>query len=331
MKKAVYHQINPLIRGRELDLLSAEFFDRLIQTETIAEAGDLLQTTVYQQTVDASFPENFEEKLDQESEHLFQELAELAPEPEIVWLYTMRYTFHNLKVLSKGEFLQQDLDQLCVYDGFYTIETLKRAIRTGVSQQLPESVLASIREVTDYLQESAIAQGIDVIYDRCFLKAQRQLGEKLAYPELTAEITAFIDLTNLVTLGRGLLQKRSKGFLTGVLSSYGSIPKESLLEFAASGYEAYIAYLKMGPYHEVLQPAFTTDGLDLGQLERLKDDHLTAQFQLAQTQAFGPLPLLAFLNAKEIETKNLRTVIVGKRSGFTNEQIKERMRQINEL
>ncbi len=46
------------------------------------------------------------------------------------------------------------------------------------------SLMDYIREVHEYCEESTILQGIDVIYDRCFLTEQRRLGEQLGYPEL---------------------------------------------------------------------------------------------------------------------------------------------------
>jgi V/A-type H+-transporting ATPase subunit C len=55
---------------------------------------------------------------------------------------------------------------------------------------------------------------------------------------------------------------------------------------------------------------------------------LTGFYEIAQTQAFGPLPVLALLNAKAIEIKNLRLIITGKRIGLTEEQIRERMREV---
>lgn len=48
----------------------------------------------------------------------------------------MRYTFHNLKVLTKAEMTNQNLDHLYIDDGFYSLETLKDAIHTQVSNEL---------------------------------------------------------------------------------------------------------------------------------------------------------------------------------------------------
>lgn len=328
MKRASYHELNPLIRGKELELLGKDVFDRLLQTTSIEEIGEILKSTHYASLVYPGFEHDFDNNLEKDQEELFSWLVSVVPEKEVVWVYTMRFTFHNLKALTKAEITEQDLDYLYVPDGFYSLKTLKEAIRSETSSQLPDSVMNSIMEVKRYCEESNVLQGIDVIYDRQFLTEQRTLGEKLGYPDLLDEIISFIDLTNFITLGRGLRQKRTIAFMTTVLSSSGSIPKEALLEFVEKPLSEFIQFMQQSVYGDQLAPALSADEIDFVKLERIKDDLLTGKFQAAQTQAFGPLPLLAFLNAKEVERKNLQLIITGRRSGIETEVIQERMREI---
>ncbi|KAF1295720.1 ATPase V [Enterococcus sp. JM4C] len=328
MKQADYHTVNPLIRGKELELLPQETFDRLIQAKTIEEVGTILSTTIYRPFIYEGFEHDFEKNLADQRSQLFRWLVEISPQKEIIWMYTMRFTFHNLKVLSKASFINEDLDYLTIDDGLYAIDWLKEAISTGESAYLPELIMKSIREVTEYLEESTILQGIDVIYDRHFLTAQRQIAEELNSPELLEEVTAFIDLTNISTVARGLRQNRSTAFMTTVLSSSGGITKETFLSYAEASMREFIVFLKASVYGDILAPALQEETIDFVQLETCTQNYLTSLYQQAQTAAFGPLPLLAFLQAKEVEAKNLRTIVVGKRGQFSTDKIKERMRQL---
>lgn len=323
-----YHELNPLIRGRELELLTNEEFERLIQAPSIDAFGEQLKMTIYQPFVYEGFEYDLEQNLAKAQSELFAWLKERVPEPEILWIYTMRFTFHNLKVLTKAELTGKNLDHLFIDDGFYSLETVKEAVRTKESVELPETLMDSIREVFEYFEGATILQGIDVIYDRHFLTEQRRLGEKLGYKELLTEIIALIDLTNITTMARGLIQKRSKGFMTTVLSSAGGIEKEVFLSFVDKELEEYIHFLLTTDYAELIRPAVNESTINLIALERLKDNYLSSLYQEAQTHAFGPLPLLSFLNAKEIEGKNLRLLAVGKRSQFSSEQIRERVRTV---
>lgn len=326
MSQPIYHQLNPLIRLKENELLTPEIFQQLIEANDFKQIETILSGTVYGSYLTENFEKNFEKSLDQELLTTFSELAEAAPNPDLVWIYTMRYTFHNLKVLTKAFYTKNNYDGLYLPDGIYEAEELKHAVETGKSSVLPKSLLKSIIEVRDYMEESNIMQGIDVIYDRQFLTEQRRLADELDEPVLTREIITFIDLTNLTTALRCLAHKRTKGFMSTVLSSSGSIPKDTLMSFAEKDLPAFVEFIKASEYGDLLESVFEGEEINYARLDLLKDDYLTELLDGAQTTAFGPLPLLAFLNGKDIEVKNLRLILVGKRSGFTKEQIRERMR-----
>lgn len=327
MKQSTYHELNPLVRLKELELLSPELMARLVKADDLAEIETLLRGTIYGEYLQNDFYESFEEALGQANADLLAELVKLVPDSEVVWIYTMRFTFHNLKALIKAELLDQDFDRLYIYDGFYSIEQIKTAIRTGQASNLPEILLESIQEVREHFEESNSLQGIDIILDRKYLYCQRKVADKIGEPELIQEVISFIDFTNFLMIARGIKQKRSRNFMSTVLSSHGSVPKEELVNYAESDLEQLTTYLKTTTYGEIIDSIVENNTIDLSQLERLCDDYLTSYYESAQTQAFGPLPVLALLNAKAVEAKNLRLIITGKRVGLTNEQIRERMRE----
>lgn len=329
--KDLYHTVNPAVRLKETELLTKETFDQLIAAETFEKIRELLNSTVYSKYLTDHFQFQFEKSLDEELYRNYQEMIDLVADPTIVWVYTMRYTFHNLKVLTKAEKMQENYDHLFMNDGFYSIDEVKSAVKNGVSGVLPKTIMAAIRDVNYYFEESAILQGIDVIYDRHFLAEQHRVAEALKYPELLEEVTAFIDFNNIITMARCLLQKRSYAFMSAVLSDGGSIKKEAFLNFTDQSIEEYMSFLRRTDYGRLLESALQKNTIDFLHLDLIKDNYLTSLYETAQTTAFGPLPLLAFLNAKDIEVMNLRLLIIGKRSGFTKQQVRERMREISEL
>ncbi|WP_430601803.1 V/A-type H+/Na+-transporting ATPase subunit C [Enterococcus sp. DIV0724b] len=333
MKETAYNQINPLIRLKETELLSSAQYEQLLTAKNIDELKDSLKNTVYGTYMTDDFAENFEYIYSREKGKLYEWLYEMAPEPEVITIYTSRATFHNLKVLTKAELTGQDLDYLFIDDGRYSLETLKSAIRTRVSNELPDQLMNAVLEVLDYFQESSTLQAIDIIYDRNFLTFQRQLAEKLDDKDIVAEVIAFIDLTNISTMARGILQGQHENFLSTVLSSSGSIPKEKFLEYTQQSLAVFTDFILSTAYSGLVTPIISADtkSLDLVAFEKVKDDYLTSMYDKAKIKAFGPLPLLAFLNAKEVEWKNLRLILVSKRSNFPIEVVRERMRMTDGL
>lgn len=329
--KNSYHTVNPIVRIKENELLSKEQFEQLIQANSFQKIAEILTPTVYGKYLTENYQYDFEQSLNQELVQTYEELIEIVPYPELVWLYTMRFTFHNLKIITKGEKIKENYDYLFIPDGFYTMEDLRSAIQTGESSVLPKTIIQCIKEVRQYFEESKILQGIDVIYDRYYYREQRRIAEQLNDAELLEEVIQSIDLLNITTTARCLLQKRTYAFMTTVVSSMGSFDKEELLSFAQQPLSVFIDYIRQSKYGELLGPALTDKTIDFAKVNILKDNYLTKVLQIAQTQAFGPLPLMAFLNAKDIEVMNLRLIIVGKRSGFTEEAIRERMRLLYDL
>lgn len=321
-----YHQLNPIIRLKEMTLLKPQEVEQMIAAKGFAEVEAVLQQTHYQRYLKPDFHERFETYLDEELLKTIKELAELVPDQEILRLYMMPFTFHNLKVLTKESVTGKDYDHLLIEDGFYTIDECRTAIKTGTSEVLPEKIVTTIQEVREYLEGGAVLQGIDIIYDRRYLHEQRRLADEIKIPELQEAVIKMIDLTNITIAARCVLQKRSRSFMEAVLVSVGSIPKEEFLAFADASYSDFLAFLLESDYHEVLRPLIHEQVIDFAGLALLQDNLITESYGQAQTDALGPLPLLAFLNAKVLELQNLRLLLVGKRSGFTEEQLRERMR-----
>lgn len=96
-----YHQLNPIIRLKEMTLLKPQEVEQMIAAKGFAEVEAVLQQTHYQRYLKPDFHERFETYLDEELLKTIKELAELVPDQEILRLYMMPFTFHNLKVLTK--------------------------------------------------------------------------------------------------------------------------------------------------------------------------------------------------------------------------------------
>lgn len=321
-----YHQLNPLIRIKEGTLLSPQMMTELVAATDFEQLENRLQSTVYGQYIDADFRNHFESDLDQEWAFVIRELVDVVPDQRILQLAMLPELFHNLKVLTKEKLTGRSYHDLLMDAVFYSHEQLETAIQTGHSEHLPAKIVETIQAVRDYAQQSVIRPGSDIIYDRRFLHEQRRLAEVIQVPALTAAVVTTIDMTNITMAARCLLQERSRSFMTAVLVSVGSIPKETFLSFARQPFAAYIVFLKQSPYNDLLIPLIEGETIDYAALAKLQDALVTQNFEQVRIDALGPLPLLAYLNNKRLEIQNLRLLLVGKRSGFTEAQIMERMR-----
>ncbi len=83
------------------------------------------------------------------------------------------------------------------------------------------------------------------------------------------------------------------------------------------------------PYEKALEPAFDSirTGGSLSLFEKLCDNALVEVLDVVRRIPFGIEPLLAYLAAKEGETKAARIVMASKLAGVPSQQIMERLRE----
>ena len=60
--------------------------------------------------------------------------------------------------------------------------------------------------------------------------------------------------------------------------------------------------------------------------EQAIDNATETYLKQARFLVFGPLPVLAFISAKEIEVKNIRLVLTGKINNIESDIVRDRMR-----
>ena len=75
------------------------------------------------------------EMLNRERERLFQDLAELVPDPAILAVFQLPHDYHNVKVLLKSEAMGIQEDRLLVDAGRIPSKQLVAALRSGEVQE----------------------------------------------------------------------------------------------------------------------------------------------------------------------------------------------------
>jgi V/A-type H+-transporting ATPase subunit C len=329
MKDTAYGASNVLIRVYENDLLTRGHYDRMLAAESFEDAVNVLRETPYRNDVDRiKEDKDYDSMFMNELHQTFEDLLESVPNKELVELAGLRYAYHNLKVLFKEEYTDQDLSHLYIPIGRYPISELRQAVRTGESEELPAHYLDSIHEVQQDFEEYQNMQAVDIILDRRYFTHLRKLADETGEDQVVELVETQIDYKNLSTLTRALKQKRTRNFLTTILSSSGSIPKEELVQIGGDGLEAAARELREGKYRPIIEASLDNE---TGELSPVKIDFETDNAYMrkmyeAKLQTFGPLPVLAFIYAKETEIKNLRLILSGKENGVDAEAIRERMR-----
>lgn len=332
MQDTDYKGVNTLLRVYETKLLTRENYEQLLKANNLKEALEVLKSTDYH------FDENnvldtkeYDDFLMNHLGNIYQELYEVTPDSEVIQFFTLRYSYHNLKVLLKQRFTGTDLEHLMIPIGKYPLSTLKNLVQTQQSMQLNEILVEGVQEAIQDYETYGRIEAADVFMDTYYYKHLRAIAERLDNPTITKIIDAMIDLDNLSTVVRSLNRKKSRSFLHTVLSSSGSIPKSDIIEASAGGAIAVLNDLYMDKsysshLHQIVNES--KDAINPMKLDKLIEQIVHELMEEGLYQAFGPMPVMAYMFAKEKEITNIRLLLVGKDNQIAENILRERMRPI---
>lgn len=320
---------NTRVRVYESSLLRNDQYERMLQANSFEEAVNLLKDTPYRNDVEElKETKNYDTLLMNELQSVYTDLFKITPNLDLIELFSLRYSYHNLKVLLKEKVTGENFESLLIDIGKEPISVLKQAVETKRSNDLNEDYLISIKEAMDDYEEYKNSQSIDIILDRRYFTHLRHIAENINDAKILDIITFYIDMNNLSTLTRAIRQKRTRNFLTTILSSSGTIPKDQLVQMGADDLVSAGKKLAESKYKAIILASIDakTSELSPEKIDLETDNAFINLIKAAKLEVFGPLPIIAYLYAKENEVKNLRLILVGKENDLPISAIRERMR-----
>ncbi|WP_159561163.1 V-type ATPase subunit [Streptococcus halichoeri] len=333
MNTSRFTQVNTTISVKEKDLFTAEQFSQMLNSPDNERLGLLFQASPYQLSV------NSLGQLDLVEHALMTELAKTfkwayqeSPYPELVDLFTLRYTYHNLKVLLKAKASQRDLHSLLLPIGIGSQAALKQLVSTLNSDSYPFVMVHEVQsiwaEYLDYQDSRVIEIGADLAY----FKHLMTIAQSLKDGKVMQAVKIIIECYNLITVGRAQQLGKSTSFIKQLISSQGSYPIHRYQELlAGSGWNDLFDCLISNPYAHDLrnyQTKLSQGALSLPELEYLSDYLLFALFDEAKYDSDGPYLLPRYLLGKQFEVKNIRLILSALVNQLPMAHIKERMRPI---
>ncbi len=326
-KNRQYGSSNVLVRVYEKSLLSPEYFERLVTAKDTEDVNQILSETIYDEYIEEMVNGNIEEVLTDALKDAYEQIFKVSPNSRINEYVSLRYTYHNIKINFKEELMDQDLSHLYLPISPISSRAIDYAISSGESQRLPKLYLDSINEARSAYEEYRDLYWIDVILDRRYLTHLRALADEIGDEALIAYTKRTIDYQNIITLVRAMNQDRTRNFLNAVLSSSGSIPKEEIINLAQQDFEAVARYYDRTHLSKMIRELdISEDELSALQLEALIDREKMFHIHEGKLIAIGPLPIIAYIHAKEVEIMNLRIIYYAKRLDMSIDEIRERMR-----
>ena len=313
----------------ETRLLDKSKIERMIDAPSAEEALKILGETEYANILGKVKRANdYEYILSNELKRVYDLMYELCPVKEVVDLMSIKYKYHNLKVLLKGKFLSKDFSNLLIDLGIEDLKALKSIIDLDNFDDLKGNTKKAVMEVIKDFEKNKDPQQIDIIIDRYMFEELKEIKKNLNYKFTDKLVLAMIDWTNIRTLIRLKKQGKGREFAAKVLISGGAMEKDTLISIINENPEGIIAKLSHTIYGDLIKEGIEgfkeTNSASL--LEKLSDNYIMDLMKGAKLVTFGPDRLLSYIYAKETEIKIIRIIMVGKLNNITEEVIRERLR-----
>lgn len=326
-----FTQVVPRLRVLETRLLDKAKLDRMIDSDSAEEAMKVLQETEYANVMsNVKRAEDYENMLSEELNRVYHEMYSMTPVKELVDLMSVKYVYHNLKVILKGIFLDKDLSEMIINIGNKDYNKIKFALENRVLVDFNSIERKAIEEVFEDFESKKDPQRIDIILDKYLYKEMLEIAKNLEDKFAEKYVRASIDLSNVKTLLRVKKQNKDREFLLSVVIDGGFIDKDTIVALLNDSTENIASKLSYTNYADILK-----NGVDdyikngsAGLLEKLVDNYIMDLMKAAKMIPFGGEPLLSYIYAKETEIKVVRIIMVGKLNNIAGEVIKERLRDI---
>lgn len=326
MDKSKFIQSSTRLRVLEKEFLKSENFISISETETLEDALRSLSDTVYNKYINKlSSPTEYEYILKEEITSFYDELFDISPSKIPVKLLTLKYFYHNLKVLIKEDIGKKDLKDLYMNIGDFDLKEYKDALLKGSKKNKYFELITRVEEL---YEEKKDPQLIDIYLDNAYFTELLELAKESKVDLFIKYAKNLIDFTNIRTLLRAKKQEKSVEFLRSIIIEGGNVREETYFDLLnrdiSSDTDAF-KKLEIYKYIKEALDSFKERG-NLSDFEREMDNYFIDLIKDVKYITYGPEVVFANALAKEMEIKNLRIILVSKLNGLDSEFIREKLR-----
>ena len=331
MDKMNFTQAVARLRVLEKRLLNKLKIERMIDSASPEDVLKILQETEYANLmVNVKRSEDYNILLKEELNRVYSLMYKVSPDPAIVDIMSLKYDYHNIKVLLKARALDKDFSSMLIPVGTVDIEKLKSYMTNMEYKELKPIMMEAILEAEKVYHELKDPQKIDIILDKYMYIDMLARAKETEIDFMIDNIKMNIDFSNIKSIIRLKKQEKDVKFLKEVILDGGDISNNILVRTFEEPIENLATKFSSLKYGEViklgLEEYLKTGKLSV--LEKFSEDYIMKNLKVAKYITFGPEPVFAYIIAKETEIKVIRIIMVGKLNNVDTAVIRERVREV---
>ena len=309
------------IRALENSLISDADIERLL---SCPDENQCLQLLTEKGWGDGSGSMDVPAILKMEEEKTWEVIKEVAPDMTVFDVLSYPKLFHNLKSAVKQVCTGTVTENVFYEDCSISGQEMLRIVQNKEFQSLTGNMGTAAAEAYDTLLHTGDGQLCDIMIDRAALEAIYEAGQKAEDEIIKNYAESTVAIADIKIAVRSQKTGKSIDFMRRAMAPCQSINTEQLAKAAASGMDAIRDYLLGTDYAggaaalEESPSAF----------ERWCDNRLIETIRPQKYNPFSVGPLVAYVIARENEIKTVRIILTAKQNGFSEESIRERIREM---
>ncbi len=331
MDKMNFTQAVARLRVLETRLLNKLKIERMIDSASADDVLKILQENEYASLMgNVKRAEDYNILLKEELKRVYSLMYNVSPDPIIVDIMSLKYDYHNIKVMLKGRAIDKDLSHMLIPIGTVNIEKLKFYMKAMEYKELNPEMREAIIETEKVYQELNDPQKIDIMLDRYMYVDMLTKAKETKNEFIIDYVKRSIDFSNIKSIIRLKKQQKDVSFFGEVILSGGDIKNDVLLRAFSEPIENMATKFSSSKYGEVVRiglEEYIKTG-KLSSLEKLSENYIMKNLKSAKYVTFGPEPIFAYIVAKETEIKIIRIIMVGKLNNVDTTLIRERVREV---
>lgn len=326
--KTEYMYSTPRFRYAEGKMLSRDELYSLCEAQNTDDIAEKLiaKGNLFIKNSDGSYDsDSIADKMFLDS---FAFVSEVSETPNVYDLFKYPYDCHNLKSALKCKIRGTDPTPLMYHCSFVSPECAISALKDFDVSKYPINMGKAVLEAHEAYAKTQNPQLIDIILDKACFADMLACATAGKSEYLIDVVKTKIDIANILLCNR-LMRMPSeyarKAIFDMAFIDGGDIMRDALADMLLSSNRDLAEKLANTKYYLMSRVLFDEKSKPF-MLEAAADNTLMELAQSAKRVSFGIEVAAGYIIAREMEAKNIRILINGKKNGDKAQSIRERLR-----
>lgn len=307
------------IRGYELKLLTKQSFSELIAIKTSDAFIKALKEKGWGEDKDITA----EDVLKSERKKLWELIDEIVPDKSIFEVFKIANDYHNLKAAIKESTMEFAYDGIYIDEANNSVDIIRDSIKEKKYEDLPVDLRDIAEKAHSVFLQTGDGQLSDIMVDKASLEAIVAASKKSNDEILKMYAELVCASSNIKICMRAAMTNKDKEFLDRAVAECDTLDREQIISAALGGVDNICTYLQNTDYVEAIPEIKKS----LATFEKWCDNLVINRMKSQLSENFGLGPIIAYIIARENEIKTVRIIYTGIENGFSEEMIRERVRE----